>query len=107
VSSSGAPLLAASTAVALASGLSSWLVTAATLPYGIPTGTVACLGVAVMVLTSGLGLVYVGRRWPAATFGEHAAGLFGPLGLATVMLLLSVAPLELRVVTVVALAVSG
>ncbi|CAN5315000.1 hypothetical protein BH18ACT9_BH18ACT9_01060 [soil metagenome] len=107
MSSSGAPLLAASTAVALASGLSSWLVTAATLPYGIPTGTVAFLGVAVMVLTSGLGLVYVGRRWPAATLGEQVAGLFGPLGLATVILLLSVAPLGLRVVTVVALAVSG
>ena len=99
----GAPrLLLGSLAVAVAAALGSYLVAAATLPYGVPGEAVGFMSIAVMVLIAGVGCGIVARRRPARSAAEVAAGAVGPVALGLVILLLSESPLWFRVVTLVA-----
>ena len=95
-------LLLGSLAVAVAAALSSYLVAAATLPYGVPGEAVGFMSIAVMVLVSGVGCGVVARRRPAWSAVELAAGAVGPVALGLVVLLMSSAPLWFRMVTLVA-----
>jgi hypothetical protein len=107
VRSHAGPLLLGSVVVGVVAVLAGWLVSAATLPYGVPADAVAFLGIAVMILTTGLGSMFLGRRWPADTVAEHAAALVGPVVLGLVMVGWSTAPLWFRVATLVAFVAAG
>lgn len=105
--STALPLLAGSLAVGVLAVAASWLVSAATIPYGVPVGAVVVTGLAVAVLVSGLGLSVVARRWPARSLGETAAGLVGPVALGGVVLGLSTSPVWVRVVALAAFGAAG
>ncbi|QNN54164.1 hypothetical protein [Nocardioides mesophilus] len=106
--SSHAPRLAlASVGIAVLAAVADWLVSAATLPYGVPVDAALFLGFAVMVLVCGLGAAWAGRRWPADTALEHAAGLLAPLVLGGVIVIWSTAPIWFRLVVLAALLGGG
>jgi hypothetical protein len=95
-------LFVGSLGIVVVAALASYLVAAATLPYGVPGDAAGFMSIAVMVLVSGVGTAILGRRLPADSAVEVAAALVGPVALGLVILLLSSAPLWFRVVAFVA-----
>lgn len=95
-------LFLGSLAVAVAAALASYLVAAATLPYGVSGEAVGFVTIAVMVLVSMVGCGTVGRRTPARSAAETVAGAVGPTALGLVIMLMSSAPLWFRAVALLA-----
>jgi hypothetical protein len=102
-----ARLALGSAGFAVAAALASWLVAAATIPYGVPGVAVGVLTIAVMVLVCGLGAAFLGRRHPADTGARIAAGLAGPLVLGLIVVAFSATPWWFRLVVLTAFVGAG
>lgn len=90
--------------VAGVGAVAGWVVTAATLPYGVPADAVAVLGIAVTTLGVGLGSAFLGRRLPVDSAASWVAASAGPILLVLLVVASSGGPGWFRGATVLALA---
>ncbi|MGN6574310.1 MAG: hypothetical protein ACTHKG_01350, partial [Nocardioides sp.] len=102
-----ARLALGSAGCAVAAALASWLVAAATLPYGVPGVAVGVLTIAVMVLVCGLGAAFTARRQPADTPAQLTAGLLGPVVLGLLVAAFSETPWWFRALALAAFVAAG